>query len=161
MDTLFNEIAYRQCIQSINTSTASEHTQTFRSMAKINQVIVPISIGSALSLVLSCDDWCNKLKKGDLTKIAVVISVCNSVWRRDGNRIDYYIIKYPFSDTPEKVVFMTNQGWEPIEVDGRKVMCPTVKTSGDNWMGLHEIIYEPIDYDATFSKEEQELTVNI
>jgi len=160
MDALFNEIAHRSSVNAINRSMAREHAETFRGMAKVNQVIVPISIGSVAFLLLGDKDGHkDKLKTDDKEKIAIVVCVGNSVCTRDGNWQHYYAIRYPFSDTPEKHVLMTNQGWEPIHIPNRKLIEPTIESTGKNFMGRHEVIYEPVDYYEVFTKGEQELDI--
>lgn len=155
--SIFGGIGYSTHIYNLNKFNNDRHSRSFKKMAKINQVIVKVEEQFAMPELGIIGDTEKEQIASSLsskTNVAIVKNILSTGFTRDGNPLHFYIIMFPFSDTPEKGILMTNQCWLPIDISGRKTMeVEVLKEENDPIFG-QRTCYKEVDFYKEFSKED-------
>lgn len=146
-------ILYSAHVHNVNQFNNNSHSRTFKPMAKINDVIVQVEEQFAIPGEGMIGESIQEQIKSKNRRIAIVQQVLSSSPTRDGNVQHFYLITFPFSETPDKPVLMTNQCWLPINIEGRKIMEPEVLKDVNGPWGVG-VSYKDVDFYKEFSKED-------
>lgn len=156
--TELGEKLYSIHLQNVNKFNNDSHSRSFKCIADINQVIIEVNEQFAIPGIgmigESSKEQVGFTLSSNKKRIAVVKEVLSSGLTRDGNPLHFYFILFPFSETPDKQVLMTNQGWMPINIEGRKTIKPEVLSEKNDDIFGWSVRYKEVDFYREFSKED-------
>lgn len=152
------EKLYSIHLKNVNKFNNDSHSRSFKHIADINQVIIEVHEQFAIPGVgmhgESPKEQIDSTLSNNKKRIAVVKQVLSSGFTRDGNPQHFYVLLFPFSETPDKEVLMTNQGWVPIDIEGRKTIKPEVLSEKNDDIFGWSVCYKEVDFYKQFSKED-------